>query len=49
MCEGTSVPAVDLVEKFLSYLRAVVEENGEWKEVCAPVERMIERRPGATR
>jgi glutamate---cysteine ligase / carboxylate-amine ligase len=49
VCEGKSVPAVDLLESFLSYLRPVLEENGEWKEVCALVEGIIERGPGATR
>lgn len=46
---GQSVPAVELVEGLLSYLRPVLEENGEWDEVCSLVEHVIDRGPGAAR
>jgi carboxylate-amine ligase len=49
VCEGRSIPAVELVENFLSYLRPVLEENEEWNEVCRLVERVIDRGPGAAR
>jgi carboxylate-amine ligase len=49
VCNGRSVPAVQLVKGLLSYLRPVLEENGEWSEVCSLVERLTDRGPGAAR
>ena len=49
VCGGESVPAEELVEQFLSYLRPALEDNGEWKEVCSLVERLIHRGTGASR
>ena len=49
VCDGRSVAAADLVESLLSYLRPVLEENGEWKEVCGLVERLIEVGTGGAR
>ncbi len=44
-----SLPAVKLVESLLSYLRPVLEDNGEWSDVCSLVEDVIDRGPGAAR
>ncbi len=46
---GSSVPAPRLVEKFLSFLRPALEEQGEWDEVAGIVRETLERGNGATR
>ena len=44
-----AVPASELIEKFLAYLRPTLEENKEWDEVAALVRETIRRGTGATR
>jgi carboxylate-amine ligase len=46
---GSSVPAPELAEKFLSFVRPALEEQGEWDEVSAIVRETLERGNGATR
>ena len=49
VCNPRSLPATQVVESVLSYLRPVLEENGEWHQVCSLVERVVDRGPGAAR
>ncbi|MBA3806162.1 MAG: carboxylate-amine ligase [Acidobacteria bacterium] len=44
-----AVPASELIEKFLAYLRPTLEENKEWDETAALVRETIGRGTGATR
>lgn len=44
-----AVPATELVEKLLAFLRPALEEQGEWEEVQALVRQTIERGNGAAR
>lgn len=47
--EGVSVPARQLVEKLLDYVRPSLEETGEWDEVSALVHEVLDRGTGAAR
>lgn len=47
--ERRAVPARALIEKFLTHLRPVLEEHGEWDEIYSLVRDVIERGTGATR
>ena len=44
-----SVPASELIEKFLAYLRPTLEENKEWDETSTLVRETIRRGTGAAR
>ncbi len=44
-----AVPAPELVEKLLSYLRPTLEEHDEWKEISALVRETLARGNGAKR
>jgi carboxylate-amine ligase len=44
-----AVPARELVESFLSFVRPVLEEYGEWEEVSSLVRETMQRGTGATR
>lgn len=44
-----AVPAAELVEKFLAYLRPALEENGEWDEISTLVRETLGRGTGASR
>lgn len=46
---GSSAHAPEMVEKFLSFVRDSLEENGEWDEVSAIARATVERGNGATR
>jgi carboxylate-amine ligase len=45
----SAVPASELVEKFLAYLRPTLEENKEWDETATLVRETIRRGTGAKR
>jgi carboxylate-amine ligase len=47
--ERRAVPALALIEKFLTHLRPVLEEHSEWDEIYSLVRDVIERGTGATR
>jgi carboxylate-amine ligase len=47
--EGRALPAGQMVEKLLSFLRPALEEHGEWDEVSALARETLERGNGATR
>ena len=47
--EGRAVPAAEMVGKFLEYVRAALEEHGEWEEVSALVREVLEKGTGAAR
>ncbi|MDP8961980.1 MAG: carboxylate-amine ligase, partial [Actinomycetota bacterium] len=44
-----SVPARDVVERFLDFLRPDLENHGEWEEVSRLVAESVERGTGARR
>lgn len=44
-----AVPAREMIEKFLVFLRPLLEENGEWAEISSLVRDVIRRGTGATR
>lgn len=44
-----SVPARELVEKFLEFVRPALEEFGEWDEVYAIAHEIIQQENGAAR
>ena len=46
---GRSAPAVEVVRDLLSYLRPVLEDNGEWDEVASLVLQVIEEGTGSAR
>ena len=46
---GRAVPAVEMIETFLSFLRPSLEEHGEWDEISALVRETTGRGTGATR
>lgn len=46
---GESLPARELIEKFLASLRPSLEEHGEWEEVSSLVGETIRRGTGAAR
>ncbi|HVG32810.1 MAG TPA: carboxylate-amine ligase, partial [Pyrinomonadaceae bacterium] len=47
--EERAVPAAELIEKLLAFLRPVLEARAEWDEVSGLVRQTIERGTGATR
>lgn len=47
--EQRAVPARELVEKFLSFVRPSLEEYGDWDEISALVRETMQRGTGATR
>jgi carboxylate-amine ligase len=47
--ESQALPARQMVEKLLSFLRPALEEHGEWDEVSALARETLERGNGATR
>jgi carboxylate-amine ligase len=47
--EERAVPAAELIEKFLTFVRPALEENGEWDEVSRLVRETLRRGTGATR
>jgi carboxylate-amine ligase len=46
---GRAVPASEMIETFLSFLRPALEEYGEWEEVSGIVHQTVERGNGAKR
>ena len=44
-----SIPARDLVERFLDYLRPALEKFGDWENVSASVQKILDRGNGAQR
>lgn len=46
---GQAIPAVDMIERLLSFLRADLEEHDEWAEVAALVRQTLEQGNGAQR
>jgi carboxylate-amine ligase len=46
---GEAIPARELVEKLLSFVRPALEEDGEWEEISALVRQTVERGTGAAR
>jgi carboxylate-amine ligase len=46
---GRATPARELVWKFLSFLRPMLEEQGDWEETSAIVQEIVERGGGASR
>lgn len=46
---GCAVPAHQMVEKFLAFVRPSLEEYGEWDEVSSIVRETMQRGTGATR
>ncbi|GAB4240836.1 MAG: carboxylate-amine ligase [Elainellaceae cyanobacterium] len=44
-----SVPAQELIAKFLEFVRPALQEFGEWDEVCALTEKVIQHGTAATR
>jgi carboxylate-amine ligase len=49
VAQKRAVPALELVEKLLVFLRPTLEEDGEWEEVRALVRQTTERGNGAAR
>jgi carboxylate-amine ligase len=47
--EGRAAPAREMVEKFLAYLRASLEEHGEWEEISSLVRETLDKGTGAAR
>ncbi len=47
--ECEAVPAGDLVERLLAFLRPDLEEHGEWEDVAGLVRQQVERGSGARR
>lgn len=47
--ETSAIPARQLVEKFLRYIRPALEDLGEWEEVSERVNLLLERGNGAKR
>lgn len=47
--EQRAVPARELVDKFLSFVRPSLEEYGDWDEISALVRETMQRGTGATR
>lgn len=47
--ECRSVPATELVERLLEYIRPALETSGEWSEVAPAVQRVLEHGNGAAR
>ncbi len=45
----TAVPAREMVEKFLAFVRPSLENSGEWDEIFSLVHETIQRGTGATR
>jgi len=45
----TAVPAHEMVEKFLTFLRPALEDAGEWDEISSIVHETMQRGTGATR
>lgn len=45
----TSVPARELVEKFIAFVRPSLEEEGEWDEILSIVHETMQHGTGATR
>lgn len=46
---GVAVPAREMVEKLLAFVRPALEEDGEWDEISALVRQTVERGTGAAR
>jgi carboxylate-amine ligase len=46
---GRAIPAGELVEEFLAYLRPSLEEYDEWDEVAAQIHEVLDRGTGAAR
>ncbi|HEY9706594.1 MAG TPA: hypothetical protein V6D48_00150 [Oculatellaceae cyanobacterium] len=44
-----AVPARELVESFLSFVRPALEEYGDWDEISSLVHETMQRGTGATR
>ncbi|HAJ64951.1 MAG TPA: carboxylate-amine ligase [Cyanobacteria bacterium UBA8543] len=44
-----AVPAREMVEKFLTFVRPSLEDSGEWDEISSIVEETMQRGTGATR
>jgi carboxylate-amine ligase len=44
-----AVPARELIEKFLAFVRPSLEEYGDWDEVSSLVRETVQRGNGATR
>jgi len=44
-----AVPAHELVERFLAFVRPALEEYGDWDEISSIVRETMQRGPGATR
>ncbi len=44
-----ALPAAEMIEKFLAFLRSTLEESGEWEEVSGLVRETIKRGSGAAR
>ncbi|HEY9845288.1 MAG TPA: hypothetical protein V6D03_03735, partial [Candidatus Caenarcaniphilales bacterium] len=44
-----AIPARDLVEKFLAFVRPSLEEYGDWQEISSIVRETMQRGSGATR
>jgi carboxylate-amine ligase len=45
----TVVPARELIEKFLTFVRPSLEDSGEWDEISSIVNEVMQRGTGATR
>ncbi len=46
---GRSIPAREMIEKLLSFVRPALEDAGDWDEVSALVRETLERGNGAIR
>jgi len=46
---GRAVPAQEVIEKLLAFVRPALEEHGDWKEVSALVHATLEQGNGARR
>ncbi|MBD1812974.1 carboxylate-amine ligase, partial [Microcoleus vaginatus DQ-U2] len=44
-----AVPARDLIEKFLTFVRPALEDYGDWDEVSSLVQQTMQQGNGATR
>ena len=47
--DKVQVPAKDLIDKFLSYLRPALEKFGDWEIISAAVQKILEQGNGAQR
>ena len=46
---GHAIPAREMIEKLLAFLRPALEEGGDWEEVSALVHETLKRGNGASR